>query len=209
MNNSMISPQVNWEDLQLKTPVKLGVLASGSGTNFVAIVESILARQLNAKIQVLICNNPHSKVFEKAANYGVNSVLINHRQFKSREDFDHKVTETLHNYDVEWVIMAGWMRCATQVLLDAFPQKIINIHPSLLPSFKGIKGVEQTLNCGVKIGGCTVHLVDLEVDSGLILMQAAVPILPDDTPETLHSRIQIQEHIIFPQAIALAVKQFG
>lgn len=207
MNNSMISPQVNWEDLQLKTPVKLGILASGSGTNFVAIVESILARQLNAKIQVLICNNPQAKVFEKAANYGVNSVLINHRQFKSREDFDHKVAETLRNYDVEWVIMAGWMRCATQVLLDAFPQKIINIHPSLLPSFKGIKGVEQTLNYGVKIGGCTVHLVALEVDSGPILMQAVVPILPDDTPETLHSRIQVQEHIIFPQAIALAVKQ--
>ena len=203
----MISPQVNWEDLQLKTPVKLGILASGSGTNFVAIVESILARQLNAKIQVLICNNPQAKVFEKAANYGVNSVLINHRQFKSREDFDHKVAETLRNYDVEWVIMAGWMRCATQVLLDAFPQKIINIHPSLLPSFKGIKGVEQTLNYGVKIGGCTVHLVALEVDSGPILMQAVVPILPDDTPETLHSRIQVQEHIIFPQAIALAVKQ--
>ena len=100
--------------------------------------------------------------------------------------------------------MAGWMRLVTPVLIDAFPDKIINIHPSLLPSFKGINAVEQALASGVKITGCTVHLVCLEVDSGPILIQAAVPILPDDTVETLHTRIQIQEHLILPQAIALA-----
>ena len=101
--------------------------------------------------------------------------------------------------------MAGWMRLVTQELIDAFPQKIINIHPSLLPSFKGVRAIEQAIEASVKITGCTVHLVSLEMDSGKILMQAAVPVLPKDTPETLHARIQIQEHLILPPAIALAV----
>ncbi|PLZ50501.1 phosphoribosylglycinamide formyltransferase, partial [Fischerella thermalis] len=110
-------------------------------------------------------------------------------------------------YNVDWVIMAGWMRLVTEVLIDAFTNKIINIHPSLLPSFKGSRAVEQALASGVKIAGCTVHLVSLEMDSGPILMQAAVPVLQGDTPETLHARIQVQEHRILPQAIALAAKQ--
>lgn len=100
--------------------------------------------------------------------------------------------------------MAGWMRVVTQVLIEAFPNRIINIHPSLLPSFPGIRAIEQALKAGVKITGCTVHLVTLEVDNGPIIMQAAVPILPEDTPETLHARVQIQEHEILPRAIALA-----
>jgi len=100
--------------------------------------------------------------------------------------------------------MAGWMRVVTQVLVDAFPNQIINIHPSLLPSFPGIRAVEQAIAAGVKIAGCTVHLVCLEVDSGPILMQAAVPVSSDDTAESLHARIQVQEHIILPRAIALA-----
>ena len=101
--------------------------------------------------------------------------------------------------------MAGWMRLVTQVLIDAFPQRIINIHPSLLPSFKGVRAIEQAIEAQVKITGCTVHLVSLEMDSGKILMQAAVPVLPEDTPDTLHKRIQIQEHRILPAAIALTV----
>ncbi len=113
----------------------------------------------------------------------------------------------MRRYDVDWVILAGWMRVVTSTFIDAFPNKIINIHPSLLPSFKGIHAVEQALEAGVKITGCTVHLVCLEVDSGEILIQAAVPILPDDTAETLHARIQIQEHRILPQAIALAAQK--
>ncbi len=99
--------------------------------------------------------------------------------------------------------MAGWMRLVTPVLINEFPVRIINIHPSLLPSFKGVRAVEQAIEAGVKIAGCTVHLVRLEVDSGPILLQAAVPVLPDDTPETLHARIQVQEHQLLPQAIAL------
>ncbi len=186
------------------SPLKLGILASGSGSNFEVIAEAIHNQHLNAKVQVMIYNNPGAKVLSRAKRWSVPTVLLNHREYKKREEFDSKIVETLRKYDVEWVIMAGWMRIVTQVLIDGFPNKVINIHPSLLPSFKGIKAVEQALAAGVKITGCTVHLVDVEVDSGPILMQAAVPILPDDTPETLHARIQVQEHKIMVGAIAIA-----
>lgn len=129
---------------------------------------------------------------------------MNHRDFSNRKALDRAIVEEFKARDVEWVIMAGWMRIVTEELLKAFPQRVINIHPSLLPSFKGINAIEQALEAQVKITGCTVHLVDLEVDSGPILVQAAVPILPNDTPETLHQRIQIQEHRIITQGIAIA-----
>ncbi|MDJ0716013.1 MAG: phosphoribosylglycinamide formyltransferase [Prochloraceae cyanobacterium] len=181
-------------------------MASGSGTNFEAVARSIREGQLNAKIQVLIYNNPNAKVRSRAEGWEVPAVLLNHREYKSREEFDRSVVEVLQRHQVDWVVMAGWMRVATRVLLDAFPNKVINIHPSLLPSFRGVRAVEQALKAKVKITGCTVHIVSLEVDSGPILVQAAVPILEDDTPETLHDRVQVQEHIILPQAIALAVR---
>lgn len=203
---SLISPSVP-PYTSPELPLKLGILASGSGSNFEAIASAIKNQQLNAQVQVLIYNNPDAKVVARAERWGVKTVLLNHRDFSNREEFDHQIVQTLRQHDVEWVIMAGWMRIVTQVLVTAFPHKIINIHPSLLPSFKGIRAIEQALNAGVKIAGCTVHLVDLEVDNGPILMQAAVPVLPDDTAETLHARIQVQEHIILPQAIAIAAKQ--
>ncbi|MGL4619226.1 MAG: phosphoribosylglycinamide formyltransferase, partial [Chroococcidiopsis sp.] len=124
-----------------------------------------------------------------------------------REDLDRQIVQTLHQYDVSWVIMAGWMRIVTPVLINAFAERIINIHPSLLPSFRGIQAVEQALAAGVKIAGCTVHIVVPEVDSGRILLQAAVPVLPNDTPQTLHQRIHQQEYRILPAAIALAARQ--
>jgi len=200
---SLVSPGVNNVCPQ-DTPLKLGVMASGNGSNFDVVAQAIENGQLNAKIQVLIYNNPTAKAAVKAANRGIEAVLLNHREYKSREKFDEKIVQTLRQHDVEWVILAGWMRLLTSVFIDAFPNKIINIHPSLLPSFKGINAVEQALASGVKITGCTVHIACLEMDSGPILMQAAVPVLPDDTPETLHARIQIQEHRILPMAIALA-----
>jgi len=123
-----------------------------------------------------------------------------------REELDRALVKTFQEYGVKWVIMAGWMRIVTPVLLDAFPDRVINIHPSLLPSFKGVRAVEQALAAGVKVTGCTVHIARAEVDSGPILMQAVVPILPDDTEASLHERIQVQEHRIFPVAIALAAK---
>ncbi len=199
----LISPAIPSPLFVEGTPVKIGVLASGSGTNFEAIAQGIQDQQLNAKIQVLIYNNPDAKVIERAQRFGVKTILLNHRHYKKREDLDREIAKTLKEHDVDWIVFAGWMRIVTQVLVDAFPQKIINLHPSLLPSFPGIRGVEQALEAKVKITGCSVHLVEVEVDSGPILMQSAVPILPDDTPETLHARIQVQEHKILIGAISL------
>ncbi|WP_337885056.1 phosphoribosylglycinamide formyltransferase [Fischerella thermalis] len=203
---SLISPQIQ-NVLNQSTPLQLGIMASGNGSNFEAIAQAIKDGQLNAQIQVLIYNNPDAYAAVRASNWNIPAVLLNHRDYSSRQEFDRQIVQTLRQYDVDWVIMAGWMRLVTEVLIDAFTNKIINIHPSLLPSFKGSRAVEQALASGVKIAGCTVHLVSLEMDSGPILMQAAVPVLQDDTPETLHARIQVQEHRILPQAIALAAKQ--
>lgn len=199
---SLISPVIS-PSLSPGEPLKLGILASGNGSNFEAVAKAIASGKLNAKIQVLIYNNPEAKVATRAANWDVPAVLLNHRNFH-REDLDREIVNTLRQYQVEWIVMAGWMRIVTPVLIDAFPNRIVNIHPSLLPSFRGVRAVEQALAAGVKIAGCTVHLVAPEVDSGPILLQAAVPVLPDDTLETLHARIQEQEHRILPQAIALA-----
>lgn len=201
---SLVSPAIPNHKLPEGRPLKLAIMASGNGSNFTAIAEAIKAGKLNAKIQVVIYNNPEAYVKVRAENLGITSILLNHRDYKNRNDFDAKIADTLQKFDVEWVILAGWMRLLTPVLIDAFPDKIINIHPSLLPSFKGVRAIEQALAAKVKITGCTVHLVCLEMDSGPILMQAAVPILEDDTAETLHQRIQIQEHRILPAAIALA-----
>ena len=187
--------------------LRLGVMASGSGSNFEAIARAIEQGQLNAKIEVLIYNNPGAIAAERAHRLGIPIQLLDHRVHSSREALDQAIIQTLRTYQVEWVIMAGWMRRVTQALIDAFPRKILNIHPSLLPSFPGIRAVEQALSAGVKITGCSVHYVELVVDSGPIVMQAAVPVLANDTVETLQARIQLQEHLIFPQAIALAAQQ--
>lgn len=204
---SLVSPSVPPSLLRQGTPLKLGIMASGNGSNFEAVAQAIKDGQLNAQIQVLIYNNPEARAAARATSWGVPDVLLNHRDFQRREDLDQQIVQTLRQYQVEWVIMAGWMRLVTPVLIDAFPDQIINIHPSLLPSFRGVRAVEQALDAKVKITGCTVHIVCLEVDSGPILLQAAVPVLPDDTPETLHARIQVQEHRILPTAIALAAAQ--
>lgn len=206
-NEFLVSPDISSQTPQLEQPLSLGVMASGSGTNFEALADAIAQQRLNAKIQVLIYNIPDAKVKERADKWGIPAVLLNHRKFKHREDLDHAIVDILHQYQVKWVIMAGWMRIITPVLLNAFPDHVINIHPSLLPSFRGLHAVEQALAAKVKITGCTVHLASNEVDSGPILIQAAVPVLPNDTPETLHARIQIQEHRIFPEGILIAAKQ--
>ncbi len=206
--NSLISPNITCTSSS-GTSCKLGILASGSGSNFEAVAQAIKNGQLNAQIHVLIYNNPDAYAAVRAANWNIPAVLLNHRNYKSREDLDTEIVRTLQKYDVEWVVMAGWMRIVTQVLIDAYTDKIINIHPSLLPSFKGAHAIKQALASGVKIAGCTVHIVRLEVDNGPILMQAAVPILPNDTTDTLHRRIQIEEHRILPAAISLAILKAG
>ncbi|MBV9390202.1 MAG: phosphoribosylglycinamide formyltransferase [Chroococcidiopsidaceae cyanobacterium CP_BM_ER_R8_30] len=209
VDSSLVFPHLPANLPKAGNPIKLGVMASGTGSNFEAVQKAIANGQLNAQILVLVYNNPEAKVADRAARWGIPSVLLNHRDFQRREDFDHQIVQTLQQYEVELVVMAGWMRLVTPVLIDAFPNRMLNIHPSLLPSFRGVKAVEQALAAGVKITGCTVHFVSVEVDSGPILLQAAVPVLRDDTLETLHARIQVQEHRILPFAIALAAFEAG
>jgi phosphoribosylglycinamide formyltransferase-1 len=180
----------------------LGVLASGSGSNLEAIAVAIINGELKAKIAVVIYNEPDAFARQRAEKFNIPAILVNHRDYKSRKALDLAIIDILKQYNVDLVIMAGWMRIVTQVLIDAFPERILNIHPSLLPSFKGIHAIEQAFNYRVKITGCTVHLLSLEVDSGKIIKQAAVPVLPEDTLEDLQKRIQVQEHIIYPEAIA-------
>ncbi|NMF58289.1 phosphoribosylglycinamide formyltransferase [Pseudanabaena yagii GIHE-NHR1] len=180
----------------------LAVLASGSGSNLEAIAQAIHDGKLQAKIAVVIYNEPDAFARQRAEKFGIPAILVNHRDYKSRKALDLAIIDILKQYHVELVIMAGWMRIVTQILIDAFPERILNIHPSLLPSFKGIHSIEQAFNYGVKITGCTVHLLSLEVDSGKIIKQAAVPVLPEDSLADLQKRIQVQEHIIYPEAIA-------
>jgi phosphoribosylglycinamide formyltransferase 1 len=209
LSGAIISPNLNIEELKLNKTLKLGVMASGSGSNFEAIAEAIAKGELNATIEVLIYNNPQAKVKERADKYNIPTILLNHRDFATREELDQAIVNIFQEKQIEWVVMAGWMRIVTNVLLNGFPQKVINIHPSLLPSFKGINAIEQALEAKVKVTGCTVHLVDLEVDSGSILIQAAVPILDGDDADSLHQRIQIQEHRIITQGIAIAENIYG
>lgn len=189
-------------------PIQLGVMASGNGSNFEAICQAIADGRLDAHIQVVVYNNPDAYVRERAEKWGIPAILLDHRPYgKDRETFDLAIVETLHQYEVELVVMAGWMRRVTQVFLDGFPMRSINIHPSLLPSFPGLHAVEQALEYGVKVAGCTVHWVTLEVDSGPIVAQAAVPVREGDTAATLQARIHVEEHRIYPEAIAIAAAQ--
>jgi phosphoribosylglycinamide formyltransferase 1 len=198
--SSLISPAPTTH-IQPGSPLILGIMASGSGSNFEAVARAIENGDLHAKIAVLIHNKPDIQAIDRAQKRGIPTVFLDHRNYATRAELDRAIVATFQAYQVECVVMAGWMRVITQVLIDAFPDRLINIHPSLLPSFPGIHAIEQALAAKVKITGCTVHLVSLEVDAGPILVQAAVPVLPNDTSETLHTRVQIQEHLILPQAI--------
>jgi phosphoribosylglycinamide formyltransferase 1 len=182
----------------------IGILASGSGSNFAAIAKAIQAPNFTADLQisVLIYNNPQAYAAQRARELGIPAILLDHRKYLNREALDRAISQVLQSYNVDLVVMAGWMRVVTQELIDAFPERILNIHPSLLPSFPGIRAIEQALSYGVKITGCTVHIVSLVVDSGKILQQASVDISPSDTLDSLLAKIQVEEHLIYPQAIA-------
>jgi phosphoribosylglycinamide formyltransferase 1 len=187
--------------------VKLGILASGSGTNLEAIAEAIDRGELNAEIAVVLYNRADAGVAERARRRNLLAVFVDHGLFESRRAFDEAIVGHLQAAGVEWVIMAGWMRLVTSTLLDAYEERVLNIHPSLLPSFPGLRAVEQALEAGVKIAGCTVHVVTCEMDAGPIIAQAAVPVLDGDTAQSLHRRIQVEEHRLYPRAIALAASQ--
>ena len=182
--------------------ITLGVLASGNGSNFEYIVKSIQNKQLNAEVSILIVNNPNCLAIKKAIKYDIPFVIINHRDCNSRIEHDNLIINKLEELSVELVIMAGWMRIVGEKLINKFNNRIINIHPSLLPSFKGVDAIQQAMDNGVTITGCSVHYVQKEVDSGSIIIQAAVPLKKQDSKDTLKKRIQGMEHIILPIAIA-------
>jgi phosphoribosylglycinamide formyltransferase 1 len=200
---SLISPIPTTSTYKERPPLILGMMASGSGSNFEAVARAIESGNLNAKIAVLIHNKSGIKAIDRAKARGIPTVFFDHRDYPTRDELDREIVRTFYAHQVKCVVMAGWMRVITQVLIDAFPNRVINIHPSLLPSFPGIQAIEQALVAKVKITGCTVHIVSLEVDSGPILVQAAVPVLSDDTAETLHARVRVQEHLILAQAIEI------
>lgn len=181
--------------------LRLGVLASGAGTNLSAIHEAVVAGRLDAVVAVVVCNVPGADVLDRAAAAGLPSVCIDHRDHARREDFDAAVVASLREHRVEWVVLAGFMRLITPTLIDAFEGRVLNIHPSLLPAFPGIRAATQAVDHGVKISGCTVHLVDSGTDTGPILAQAAVPVRPDDDAGRLGRRIQAEEHRLYPQVL--------
>ena len=183
--------------------VKLGVLISGSGTNLQAIIDAILRGDLKAEIRLVISNRADAQGLERARRHGIETMVIDHRKFASREDFDRAILAALLDRSVELVALAGFMRLLSPVMLEAFPGRIMNIHNSLLPSFPGIHGPKDAIEYGVKIAGCTVFFVTAGVDAGPVIVQAAVPVLPGDDEQRLAARILLQEHRIFPHAIAL------
>lgn len=184
-----------------KQKLCLAVLASGSGTNLQSIIDQCQHGQLDAEIKLVISNNPDAGALERAEQAGINNICINHRSFDTREDFDQAVVSALKEVKTELVVLAGFMRIISAVFLQAFPDRIINIHPALLPSFPGLHVQQKAIDYGAKFSGCTVHLVDGGVDTGPIIVQAVVPILADDTEEILAARILEQEHKIYPQVI--------
>jgi phosphoribosylglycinamide formyltransferase-1 len=184
-------------------PLRLGVLASGSGSNLQAILDACAARRIPAEVAVVICNVADARALQRARDARVPAVALAHAGYARREDYDARLVSELRAQGVELVCLAGFMRIITPVLLSAFPQRVINIHPSLLPAFPGMHGVRQAFRSGVRVSGCTVHFVDEGTDSGPILIQAAVPVLDGDTEDTLAARILEQEHRIYPRAIQL------
>jgi phosphoribosylglycinamide formyltransferase-1 len=185
----------------VQPPAVLGVLISGRGSNLQALIDAIGSGALTARIAVVIANKPAAAGLERARAAGIDTLVIDHRDFPSRDAFDGAVAAALRARGVELVCLAGFMRLVGQPLLAAFPNAILNIHPSLLPAFPGIDAPAQAIAHGVKVSGVTVHLVTGELDGGPIVRQAAVPVRDDDTAETLAARILVEEHRLYPEAI--------
>jgi phosphoribosylglycinamide formyltransferase-1 len=183
---------------------RLGILLSGRGSNFEAIADNIAAGRIDAEIAVVIANRPDARGLEVARNRNLPAVYLPSKGL-DREIYDRQLVEELRKHDVELVCLAGFMRLLSAHFVRAFPNRILNIHPSLLPAFQGLDAQYQALEHGVKIAGCTVHFVDENLDAGPIILQAAVPVLDDDTVESLSTRILKEEHRIYSEAIGIVL----
>ena len=183
--------------------VPLGVLVSGGGTNLQAIIDAIEEKRLDAAIRVVLSNRQDAFGLTRAKNHNIPTAVLDHKKFSSREAYDEAMVAILKERGVDLVILAGFMRLLSPVLVQAYSNRIMNIHPALLPAFPGLHGQKQALEYGVRLAGCTVHFVNEECDQGPIIIQAVVPVYPDDTEESLSARILKQEHLIYPKAIQL------
>jgi phosphoribosylglycinamide formyltransferase-1 len=180
---------------------RLGVLISGRGSNLQAIIDAIAAGRLDAAIALVISNRATAQGLERAKAVGIQTAVLSHAAFATREDYDRALVHALRAARVELVCLAGFMRLLSPVFLEAFPRAVLNIHPSLLPSFPGVDATRQAIAHGVKVSGATVHFVNDELDAGPIVCQAAVTVEDGDTAETLAARILHEEHRIYPEAI--------
>lgn len=189
--------------MNARTPTSftIGVLVSGSGTNLQAVIDAVATERLRAKIGVVISNVATAKALDRARAAGIPTAVIEHKAHPTRQAFDAAVVETLRAHHVSCVVLAGFMRIVTSVLLEAFPHRVVNIHPSLLPAFPGVHAQADAIAYGVRVSGCTVHLVDSGMDTGPILAQAAVPVLDDDDDAALRERILVKEHELLPTVL--------
>jgi phosphoribosylglycinamide formyltransferase-1 len=181
--------------------IVLGVLASGGGTNLQAILDAVATGSLDARVVVVIANVPGAGALERARAAGIEALVLDHKAYPDRRAFDAAVVEALRARGVQVVVLAGFMRVVTSVLLEAFPWRVVNIHPALLPAFPGIHAQAQALRHGVRVAGCTVHFVDGGTDTGPIIAQASVPVLEDDDVATLTARILEEEHRLLPSVL--------
>jgi len=183
--------------------VPIGVLISGSGTNLQSIIDAIEAHQLDAKIELVLSNKADAFGLARARQHKIPTEVLDHKSYATREAYDQAVVDLLHARGVELVVLAGFMRLLSPVFIKAYSNRIMNIHPALLPSFPGLHVQKKAVEHGARFAGCTVHFVNEECDEGPIVIQAVVPVFPDDSEETLSARILTQEHRIYPRAIQL------
>jgi len=183
--------------------LRIAVLASGGGSNLQSIIEACAGGSIDAEIAVLISNNPAAGALARAKKAGIRTLCIDHRDFSDRHDFDRAVVGALKDMDADLVVLAGFMRLISGVFIEAFPHRIMNIHPALLPAFPGLHVQKKALEYGARFAGCTVHFVDEGMDTGPIIIQAVVPVLDSDDEASLSARILEQEHRIYPRAIQL------
>jgi phosphoribosylglycinamide formyltransferase-1 len=181
----------------------IAVLVSGSGSNLQAIIDASEKGEIPCRVGIVLSNKPDAYGLVRARKHGIPTEVVSHRDFSGREEFDRQLVEIIRKSGARLVCLAGFMRVLTPVFVRAFPNRILNIHPALLPSFPGTHGPKQALDHGVRFSGCTVHFLDEGVDTGPIVVQAVVPVYDDDTEETLAARILVQEHKIYPMAIRL------
>ncbi len=201
--NYIISPEIS-EFRRFSPKLKIGVLASGNGTNFQELINLSEKGELDVDIKILITNKDDAGCIKRAESVKIPHKIIKGKDFLEKELFELEIINTLIDYDVELIVMAGWMKIVSSLFINKFKNKIINIHPSLLPSYKGASAIKDSILNGSKITGCSVHFVDEEVDSGSLIMQAALPILNNDNIESLSKKIRILEHKILPHSITHA-----